>query len=130
MIQAFYMDRCHFCPSPESSKVICRSIQRKVKDFFSFFTCSMSARRESPSTLTLVAVQNPIRATPVGRPIHTIWNTSVRLPSRRCASLDCNGAAPCRRRDPTHLVTPSGRNICQSMLLRLLYLALCRFRDP
>src|SRR5439155_1978830 len=42
MIQAFYMDRCHFCPSPESSKVICRSIQRKVKDFFSFFTCSMS----------------------------------------------------------------------------------------
>src|SRR5437773_2145899 len=43
MIQAFYMDRCHFCPSPESSKVICRSIQRKVKDFFSFFTCSMSA---------------------------------------------------------------------------------------
>src|SRR5207237_7074355 len=45
MIQAFYMDRCHFCPSPESSKVICRSIQRKVKDFFSFFTCSMSDLR-------------------------------------------------------------------------------------
>src|SRR6266566_2835680 len=44
MIQAFYIDRCHFCPSPESSKVICRSIQRKVKDFFSFFTCSMSVR--------------------------------------------------------------------------------------
>jgi hypothetical protein len=42
MIQAFYMDRCHFCPSPESSRVSCRSIQRKVKDFFSFFTCSMS----------------------------------------------------------------------------------------
>src|SRR5947209_8082331 len=46
MIQAFYMDRCHFCPSPESSKVICRSIQRKVKDFFSFFTCSMSVKKE------------------------------------------------------------------------------------
>src|SRR6266487_2115515 len=45
MIQAFYMDRCHFCPSPESSKVICRSIQRKVKDFFSFFTCLMSGIR-------------------------------------------------------------------------------------
>jgi hypothetical protein len=44
MVQAFYMDRCHFCPSPESSRVICQSIQRKVKDFFSFFTCSMSVK--------------------------------------------------------------------------------------
>src|SRR4029453_14669108 len=47
MIQAFYMDRCHFCPSPESPRVVCRSIQRKVKDFFSFFTCSMSVMAES-----------------------------------------------------------------------------------
>jgi hypothetical protein len=46
MIQAFHMDRCHFCPSPESSSVICRSLQRKVKDFGSFCTCSMSEIRE------------------------------------------------------------------------------------
>src|SRR2546430_14328591 len=79
-------------------------------------------RRESPSTLTLVAVQNPIRATPVGRPIHTIWNTSVRLPSRRCASLDCNGAAPCRRRDPFFFITPAPTNISPLTLLRLFHI--------
>src|SRR5215831_15634874 len=36
------MDRRHCCPFPEYARVFCRSIQRKVKDFFSFFTCSMS----------------------------------------------------------------------------------------
>ena len=46
MIHTFHMDRCHFYPSPESSWVLCRSMQRKVKDFFSFFTCSMSAPQE------------------------------------------------------------------------------------
>ena len=49
LIQAFHMDRCHFYPSPESSRVICRSLQRKVKDFFSCFTCSMSVYRGVPT---------------------------------------------------------------------------------
>src|SRR5262245_28809092 len=44
MIQTFHMDRCHRGPFPEYARVFCRSIQRKVKDFFSFFTCSMSAK--------------------------------------------------------------------------------------
>src|SRR5215510_177953 len=46
MIQTFHMDRCHRGPFPEYSRVSCRSIQRKVKDFFSFFTCSMSGLRQ------------------------------------------------------------------------------------
>src|SRR4029450_12274768 len=49
MIQAFHMDRCHYCPFPESARVSCRSLQRKVKDFFAFFTCSMSAGRDMHS---------------------------------------------------------------------------------
>ena len=32
MIHAFHMDRCHVYPSPDSSRVIGRSLQRKVKD--------------------------------------------------------------------------------------------------
>ena len=43
VIQAFNMDRLHLYPSPESSRVVRRGIQRKVKDFFSLCTCSMSA---------------------------------------------------------------------------------------
>src|SRR5262249_55738915 len=41
------MDRRHCCPFPEYTRVFCRSIRRKVKDFFSFFTCSMSVREQS-----------------------------------------------------------------------------------
>src|SRR5438093_842070 len=43
MIHSFHTDRFHDCPSSELLQGLCRSIQRKVKDFFSFFTCSMSA---------------------------------------------------------------------------------------
>src|SRR5262245_20445774 len=56
MIQALHRDRCHFYPSPASSRVICRSIQWKVKDFFSFFTCSMSDLIESTIDFLSIAL--------------------------------------------------------------------------
>ena len=55
------MDGFHRCPSPESLRVICESIQRKVKDFFSFYTCSISGRAES---LQEIYPKNPIDAQP------------------------------------------------------------------
>src|SRR4030095_4867189 len=47
------MDRRHCCPFPEYARVFCRSIQRKVKDFFSFFTCSMSDMKVVDAKYTL-----------------------------------------------------------------------------
>src|SRR4029450_5630848 len=66
MIQAFHMDRCHYCPFPESARVICRSIQRKVKDFFAFFTCSMSVKDVGIGQYQfVVAVQIEQRSSPL-----------------------------------------------------------------
>jgi len=45
MIQAFDTKQFPLCPSPESRGVVWEGIQRRVKGFFSFCTCSMSVRR-------------------------------------------------------------------------------------
>jgi hypothetical protein len=45
MIQAFDTKRFHLHPSPESRGVVWEGIQRRVKGFFSFCTCSMSVIR-------------------------------------------------------------------------------------
>ena len=65
------MDRCHYCPFPESARVICRSIQRKVKDFFAFFTCSMSGE-ESALPLPVLVVRGDVE----GIGISTVTTTT------------------------------------------------------
>jgi hypothetical protein len=44
VIQTFDADRYHRYPAPESQSVVQQNISRRVTGFFSFCTCSMSAK--------------------------------------------------------------------------------------
>src|SRR5262245_5275688 len=87
MIQTFHMDRCHRGPFPEYARVFCRSIQRKVKDFFSFFTCSMSAIRKPPGTLHQLSQSEDQNGSESAEPCAV---------KAACTVLNGGDTAPCR----------------------------------